>query len=393
MHDVAEYGIAAHWVYKSGEKFSVRDIERFTWLKQIIDWQQDFADSTQFYEALKLDLFAEEVFVFTPRGEVKEFPRGATPIDFAYRIHSEVGHRCAGAKVNGKIVPLKYKLQNGDTVEIITSDNQKPSKDWLKIAVTSNAKSKIRSTIKSEQREMARRIGEDLLEKDLRKSGFSYSKLSKDGTLKNIALKMDYNSLDEYLHSIGYGKDSSQTVIKELMPEEDAKTKAEEKEESFLSNIIGKISGKHKQAIKVGGVEDVLIRFGKCCNPLPGDDIVGFVTRGRGITVHRANCYKVLEIDAERKVAVEWDAKKGQKMRYTRLRVISDDVPGLLAEISKVIAKCGANISNASISTNKDKKANLLFEVALENSTQLYNMIKDIEKLKGIISVERSKAA
>ncbi len=393
MHNVAEEGIAAHWVYKSGQKFNIKDIERFTWLKQIIDWQQDFTDSTQFYEALKLDLFAEEVFVFTPRGEVKEFPRGATPIDFAYRIHTEVGHHCAGAKVNGKIVPLKYKMQNGDMIEIITSENQKPSKDWLKIAITSNAKSKIRSVIKGEQREMAKKIGQEILEKDLRKQGMSYSKILRDGTLKNIALKLDYSGIEEMLHSIGYGKDSSQAIIKELIPDEDKKSVQETKEESFFSNIIGKIAGKHKQAIKVGGVEDVLIRFGKCCNPLPGDSIIGFVTRGRGITVHRTNCYKVLEIDPERKVDVQWDTKPGQHTRYTRIRVISDDNPGILADISKAIAQSGANISNASISTTKDKKANLLFEVALESSTQLYNMIKNIEKIKGIISVERSKAA
>lgn len=392
MHEVSEEGIAAHWAYKSGKKFNVKEIERFSWLKQILDWQQDFSDSTQFYEALKLDLFAEEVFVFTPRGEVKEFPRGATPIDFAYRIHTEVGHHCAGAKANGKIVPLKYKMQNGDIMEIITSDNQKPSKDWLKIAITSNAKSKIRAVIKSEQREMAKKVGQEILEKELKKRNLTLNKIIKDGSFKNIALKLEYSNTDEFLVALGYGKDSPKALIKELFPEEEAAI-AESKEASFLSNIIGKISGKHKKAIKVGGVEDVLIRYGKCCHPLPGESIVGFVTRGRGVTVHRTNCYKVLEIDPERKVDVEWDVKPGTKTRYTRIRVISDDVPGILAQISSTIAQSGGNISNASIQTTRDKKANLTFEVAIENSNQLYSMIKAIEKIKGIIAVERAKSS
>ena len=391
MHDVSENGIAVHWVYKSGEKFDAKEVEKFAWLKQILEWQQDFNDSGEFYEALKLDLFADEVYVFTPKGDVKEFPRGATPIDFAYRIHTEVGHHCAGAKINGKIVPLKYKLQNGDTIEVITSENQKPSKDWLKIAVTSNAKSKIRSVIKAEQREMAKKVGQEIMENELRKHGSSFSKLLKDGTIKNAGQRLDYATPDELLLAIGYGKESAQSVIQELFPDQTAHGEIENRETSFLSSIIGRIAGKPRGAIKVGGVEDVLIRYGKCCSPLPGEEIIGFVTRGRGVTVHSAHCYKVLEVDPQRKVNVEWDDKKTVKTRNTKIRVVSDDMTGLLANISKTIAQTGVNITNASVKTTRDKKGIYTFQISIENTGQLHDIIKSIGKLKGIISVERIK--
>jgi GTP diphosphokinase / guanosine-3',5'-bis(diphosphate) 3'-diphosphatase len=391
MHEVAEEGIAAHWVYKAGEKFDIKEIEKFSWIKQMLDWQSDMKDSDEFYEALKLDLFADEVYVFTPRGDVKEFPRGATPIDFAYRIHTEVGHHCAGAKVNGKIVPLKYKLQNGDTIEVITSENQKPSKDWLKIAITSNAKSKIRSVIKGEQREMAKKVGYEILESDIKKHGGNLSKLLKDGTLKNVALKLEYSTPEELMLAVGYGKETTEALLKELYPVEKPLVEGQVKETSFLTNIISRFAGKQRTAIKVGGVEDVLIRYGKCCNPLPGDEIIGFVTRGKGVTVHSVNCYKILEVESARKVSVEWDKSHKAKTRNTTIRVLSDDRPGILANVSKTIAQSGANISNASIRTTRDRKGIFTFEVAIENTSQLYDLIKSIQKIGGVISVERHK--
>ncbi len=387
MHQTAEEGFAAHWLYKE-EKGSKADVESFSWLRSMLDWQQDLKDSHEFIETVKMDLFANEVYVFTPNGEVLDFPRGSTPIDFAYRIHSDVGHHCQGARVNGKIVPLKYKMKNGDTVEVVTSDQARPSKDWLKIVVTSKAKSKIRSVIKNEQRQTGRTIGLEILEKELRKHSLKYDKLLKEGKIKLAVSELGYGEPEDYLLALGYGKASPHDLVDRLVPEKERKGKVAP---GVLQTIVNRVIPTKKSPIRVSGMDDVMVRYGKCCDPLPGDKILGFITRGRGITIHRTDCYKILETDNERKIDVEW-AKDGRATRSINIKVVSVDTPGILAGISKIISQKGGNITHASITTTQDRKAVNMFSILITDSEQLHTLMRTIEKMKGILSVERVKS-
>jgi guanosine-3',5'-bis(diphosphate) 3'-pyrophosphohydrolase len=388
MHLTAEEGVSSHWLYKSGDLKNKADIDRFSWLRRLVEWQQDLTDSHEFIETVKIDLFADEVYVFTPRGEVYEFPRGSTPIDFAYRIHTEVGHHCTRAKVNGRIVPLKYRLQNGDTVEIMTSETARPTKDWLKIAVTSKAKSKIRGVIKTEQRETGRAVGYEILDRELKKAGENYDRLHKEGKLTKLAADLGYEELDDLLLAVGYGKLTTHDILSQLLPPDKQPGHAKP---GVVRSVISKVIPRRSSPIKVGGIGDVVVRYGKCCDPLPGDPILGFITRGRGVTVHKTDCYMVLEIDSARKIDVEWD-KGGQAVRNIRMKVVSVDKPGILADISKAITQKGGNISHASIQTTFDRKAIATFDVDVSDTVQLYSLMRSIEKLRGIISVERVKA-
>jgi GTP pyrophosphokinase len=388
MHHTAEEGIAAHWIYKSGPLQGKSDAQRFSWLRHLVDSQQDLKDAHEFIETVKIDLFADEVYVFSPKGDVYEFPRGSTPLDFAYRIHTQVGHRTHGARVNGKMVPLKYKLQNGDTVEILTSETSKPSKDWLKLVVTSRAKSKIRALIKKGEQETGRVIGREILEKEFKKHGLHFDRLLKDGEIKRVASDLGYNEAEDLLLAIGYGKLAPAEVTVLLGVKDPAAAAAEV---GVLRSTVQRFIGQRKSPIKVGGIDDVMVRYGKCCDPLPGDPILGFVTRGRGITIHRTDCHKILEIDSERKIDVAWD-KGGRATRNIRIRVVSVDSPGILANISKAITQKGGNISHASIKTTQDRKAINMFDVDVVDAGQLYQLIRSIEKLQGIISVERIKS-
>lgn len=389
MHEVAEDGIAAHWIYKDGGKISKEDIAKFSWLKQMMEWQQDVPDSTEFIETVKVDLFHQDVYVFTPKGEVKEFPKGSTPIDFAYSVHTEVGHHCVGAKVNGRIVPLKYKLQNGDTLEIITNKNHCPNKDWLKYVVTSRAKAKIRAIVKSEERKRSIEIGHGLLEKELKKFGLSLNKLEKKGELRDVVLAMKFGSNDDLYAGIGYGKVNVANAAKKFLSQEEIETIEKEKQ-SIIGKVVERTRKKSKSSVIVKGVDDMLVRFARCCSPIYGDEIVGFITRGRGITIHTTNCNKSLDMDTNRKVEVSWD-KKEKSERSVWIRIVTIDKPGILADLSQAIAAFGVNITSANIKTTKDKKAICLFEITITDITQLYNMMTGIEKVDGVISVDRSR--
>lgn len=389
MHQFAEEGVAAHWIYKTDSAATDKELSQYAWIKQMLDLQEDLSDSHEFIETVKIDLYSDEVYVFTPDGEVIELPRGSTPIDFAYRIHTEVGNRCKGAKVGGKIVPLKYQLRNGDVVSIITDANSKPSKDWLKVAITSKAKSKIRALLKIEERETGRVIGRELLEKELRKHGTGVDRIQSSGKLKEILPQFQLGELQELFLALGYGKIESADVVQALFPKEDSE------EEGSITDQIGgflkKISSPPSSSpIQVGGINDVMVRFGKCCDPLPGDSILGFITRGRGITVHRSDCFMILEMDNERKIDVEW-TKSGNTSRVVRIRIVTKDKPGMLAEVSKTITQLGGNISQAKIEITKDETAILLFDVSIKDVSHLQTMKKSIESLKGIICVERAK--
>ncbi len=388
MHKIGEEGIAAHWKYKEGRLIEEADDKRFTWLRQLLEWQRDLKDDTEFLETVKVDLFPNEVYVFTPKGEVKQFPRGSTPIDFAYSIHSDVGTRCVGAKVNGKIVPLKYEFRSGDTVEIMTSPGQKPSKDWLKFVKTSRAKTKIRQWFKTEEMEKSINLGKEILEKELRKYNLQQAKLIKSGELINVASEFSFHEVDDLIAAVGYGKVTANQIIGKILPPERLEKK-EEQEEGRLKRLIQKVTRSgSKDALLIKGVDNVVVRYAGCCNPLPGDKVVGFITRGRGVTIHTSDCKNVMDNDPHRKVEVEWDSTK-EYIYPVRIRVYSDDKKGMLAEISNSISSHKANITNARVETTDEKKAIGTFEVEIRDLNHLKKVIKGLEKIKGVQRVER----
>lgn len=391
MHKIAEEGIAAHWKYKEGKPLDEEEDKRFSWLRQLLEWQRDLKDDIEFIESVKVDLFPNEVYIFTPKGEVKVFPVGATPIDFAYSIHSDVGHHCAGAKVNGKLVPLKYELKSGDTVEIITSPNQKPSKDWLKFVKTSRAKTKIRQWFKAEEREKSIALGKEILEKELKKFDLPLAKLIKSGELLKVALEFSFQDVDDLIAAVGYGKVTANQILGKIIPPEKLEEK-EEKEEGRLKGLLRKIRRTGgRDAILIKGIDNVMVRYARCCNPVPGDKVVGFITRGRGVTIHTADCQNIIDDDPNRRVEVEWDSTK----EYTypvRIRIYSEDKKGLLAEITSSISSNEANITNASVNTTEDHKAIGLFELQVSDLNHLNKVIKGIERIKGVYRVERMRA-
>lgn len=389
MHRVAEAGIAAHWKYKEGKGYDEKEVKRFAWLRQLLEWQQELQDSHEFMNTVKVELFPEEVYVFTPRGDVKSFPKGSTPIDLAYTIHTDIGHRCVGAKVNGKLVPLKYELKNGDIVEVITSPHHTPSKDWLKIVKSSRARNKIRAWIKTEERVRSMSLGKEILEKEFRRYSLNLAKLQKAGEIKRVASEFGLSTDDDVMAAVGYGKLSANQVIGKLLPEEKLQERQEQKE-SRIGKMIGKLTGSSPSAIQIGGVDDVLVRFGKCCNPVPGDDIIGFITRGRGVTIHTADCPVALENDPERRIAVTWNRERKAALPV-KIRVSCHDQKGILATITQAITDCEANISSASIQSTVDKRGVNVFEVDVTDLNHLKRVMNNIMKLGGVISVERMK--
>ena len=393
MHKVAEEGIAAHWKYKEGKPAALgRDDKTFAWLRQLMEWQRDLKDPTEFIETVKIDLFADEVYVFTPNGDVKALPKGSCPIDLAYAVHTEVGDHCSGARVNGAIVPLRYQLRNGDTVEIITSPNQRPTKDWLKFVVTSRAKANVRHLLRTEQREKSKALGKELLERELRKWGVALQRAQKNGDLERAATALKIGSIEDLICSIGYGKITASQVAEVMVPE-DRLSKGPEVEQPAssnpITNLIRKVTRKSSPTgIMVAGESDVLIRFAKCCNPLPGDGIVGFITRGRGVTVHTRDCQKALDLDPERRVAVDWDGSS-RSPRPVSLQVVCADKPGLLAHISQSFTDAGVNISQAHCRATEDHRAVNTFQFLVMDLEQLKNVIRSLQRISGVYSVDR----
>lgn len=389
MHDVAERGIAAHWNYKVGGEAEQSTIQKFNWLKDILNLQQSVGDSSEFLENVKTDLFDQELYVFTPRGDVHELPEGATPLDFAYSIHTDLGHKTYGAKVDGRIVPLKHKLKNGDTVEILTSPNQKPSKDWLKMCITSRAQSKIRSYIRSEERKRATEIGKDLVEKALRANGLSPDKYLKGQNLEKILQTIKLQEIDEVFMQVGYGKTLTHEITDIFIEKNQAEIQQKE-QESFIQKVFKSAANKKRSdsLVIVDGMHDLLVRYGKCCQPIPGDPIIGFISRGRGVTVHRASCSKVFATDMDRRVDVSWNTHSDSG-GMTKIRIVCQDSPGLLQKLSEPFANSGVNIFNAKIRTNKDQKAICIFDVKVRNTNELMQVIQGLQKIKGVIKVDR----
>ncbi|RLB25560.1 MAG: GTP pyrophosphokinase [Deltaproteobacteria bacterium] len=387
MDAIAEHGIAAHWKYKEGGAANKTDEKQFAWLRQLLEWQQNLRDPMEFLESVRMDLFPNEVYVFTPKGEVKEFPKGATPIDFAYSIHSEVGHHCMGARVNGKMVPLRYQLKNGDVVEIITSPKAHPSKDWLDFVKTPKARTKIRQWINSQEREESIAIGKSVLERAIEQvSGIDWSGLQKNDHLISIAKDLSLHTLDDLYAQIGLGKISPKQVVGRLRQKLGLE---EEKQPGIVSKMVRRLKRRRPtQGIKVKGISDVLVRFANCCNPLPGEEVIGYITRGRGITIHNRNCRHIQDANPERLVEVSWQSSD-EDVYLARLRVTSMDKKGILANISAVIAQKDANIIQAEVKTTADKKGVALFAIEVENYPHLKEIMNAIKRIRNIITVER----
>ncbi len=388
MHRIAEEGVAAHWKYKENGVVSVsgRDDQRFNWLRQVVEWQRDVSSSWDGGGPESVNLFPEEVYVFTPDGDVKELPAGSSPIDFAFAVHTDVGRQCIGARINGKLCPLKTELKNGDIIEVLTSANQTPSKDWLGIAKTSKARNKIRQWIKAEQREKSIQIGKELLEKELRKHLYSMKRAMALSSFGGAVQALGFKGADDLFAAVGYGKLSAGQVVSHVLPKEELKSTAKP---GPFGKVLEKFSRRKSQsAILIGGVDNVMVRFANCCNPLPGESVAGFITRGRGLTVHTKDCPQVLASDPDRRIDVEWDMQK-KTTRPVKIQVVCNDQKGMLVGISTAISNADANIVNATVHTRGDRKGMNLFEVDVENLEHLNRVVREIKKVKGVIRVDR----
>ena len=384
MHRVCEEGIAAHWEYKEGSSFTEGSKLQFAWLRQLLEWQQDLKDPNEFLDTVKYDLFTDEVFVFTPRGEVISLKRGATPVDFAFAIHTEVGLQCAGAKVNGRMVPLRYELKNGDMVEIITNQGQRPSRDWLTFVASGRARQKIRHIIRDDERNRSRDLGRDILERELRRNSQSLPKLVRSGRLQDVAAELKYKSLDGLFVAIGYGHVTPAQVLEKVAPG----VARVEAEPTTLTKIFKKVAKRSTSGVVVQGMDDVLLRFGRCCSPLPGDPIIGFVTRGRGVTVHTVSCSRAIDLDPERRLEVSWD-ERTQVARPVTIRVTTQDTAGMLASLSQTFTDNGINISQANCKVTGTDRAVNTFEVMIKDKDQLRKVLGKIKSSKGVVSVDR----
>ena len=392
MNSVAECGIAAHWKYKEGKSGVVSgdDEEKLAWLRRMMESQRDLKDPAEFIESVKLDLFGDEVYVFTPNGDVKSLPKGACPIDLAYAVHTQVGDHCSGARVNGVIVPLRYQMRNGDTVDIITSPAQKPNKDWLKLVKTSRAKTKIRHKLRQDHRDRASELGRELLEKELRKYGVSYTKSVKSGDIEKAATKLKCHSVEDLLCQLGYGKHTALQVREVLVPDDVAATKKDPDDAgNSFTKILRKVTRRNSgSGIKVQGEDGILVRYARCCSPLPGDKITGFITRGRGVTVHTKGCTKALDMDPDRRIDVEWDdGFVGQ--HPVAIQVLCADKPGLLATISQSFSDTGVNITQAHCRATEDHRAVNTFHAIVTDLKQLKLVIRALGRISGVYSVDR----
>lgn len=396
MHRIAEEGIAAHWRYKEDggsyvlSQHNQENNFNLQWVKDLVESQVYLKNPDEFIQSVKSELFPEEVFIFTPKGDLLRLMRSATPVDFAYSVHSDVGHRTMGAKVNGQIVPLDYQLRNGDTVEIITSKTHVPSKDWLKFVVSSKAKQRIRAFVKSEEHARSMSQGIDILTREMRKVKLNLKKIEKEGKLLSISNELGLKTEGELFAEIGYGKINPSRILSKLLPEDVGNDSKSVEEERPLERIFQRAAKASRQrvGVKVSGMNNILVRFARCCEPLPGDRITGFITRGRGVTIHLASCPEVMQLDPPRRVDVHWDNEIRHE-RKIKITVVSQDQMGLLANLTTAISKGGANINSAQIKTNEHGKAVNMFELAISDARQLEQLKRNIELVPGVIKVER----
>jgi GTP pyrophosphokinase len=386
MDRVANSGIAAHWSYKEGKNIDENASKTFSWIQNLVENQANFRDPGEFMENVRIDLFPDEVCVFTPQGEIKTLPKGATPIDFAYLIHTEVGNACVGAKVNGRMVPLKSELQTGNIIEIITQKGHHPSKDWLTFVKTVKARSRIRQWVKTQEKDRSITLGREMLEKEFRKYRLNFNTLVKSDEMALVVNAFGFKAIDDLIASVGYGKITPRQIARKF----EAKSEPEETEDALLDKLTtGKEQKKRTRAgVVVKGLDDILVRFGKCCQPVPGDIIVGYITRGRGVTVHRANCVHALKMNPERQIDVEW-SQESSATYPVKIRIHSYDRVGLLADLATNINKNGANIIRVNTETRENKMVDSMFTIAVESTAQLEKVLASIKKVKLVQEVKR----
>ena len=389
MHEQAEEGIAAHWKYKEGRVGDERDERYFQWMRQLLEWQQEVRDAHEFIQGLKLDLYPEEVYTFTPKGEVKVLPRGATPVYFAYAIHTDVGHRCVSARVNGKMVPLRSRLKNGDIVEIITQATHTPSRDWLSFVVTSRARNKIRHFVQAEEKKRSIELGRRIFEKEARRFGLNLKTLLESETMTKIAEEYGGGKTDEILASIGYGKLAARLILGKLVPQEQLQ---ERPPEGKVAAAVRRVLGNGEDRIKVSGIDDLMVFRARCCNPIRGEKIVGYISRGKGVSVHSARCPNVVNMryDPERRIDVEWD-KGVDAARYTvRLTMQVEDRKGILADVSSKVADINTNITSVEATTDPDHRGRIDMTVEINDLKHLEKVMKSLRGVAGVLDVERA---
>ena len=387
MHRIAEEGIAAHWKYKEGRIGANRDEQYFIWLRQLLEWQQEVRDPQEFLQNLKIELYPDEVYIFTPKGEVKALPRDATPVDFAYSIHTDVGHQCVGARVNGKMVPLRTRLRNGDIVEIMTTAGHKPSRDWLNFTVTSRARNKIKHFIHAEEQERSLELGRKLFDKEARRYGLNIKSLLDGANLASALSDYGFGKTEELFAAIGYGKLSAKNVLTKLVPQEQLK----EAPETGIASVVRRVLGAGEERIKVRGFDDLMVFRARCCNPIRGEKIVGYITRGKGVSVHSAACPNVVNLlyDPERRIEVEWD-KGADPLPYTvRLSIQVEDRKGILADVSSKIAGINTNIRNVEARSD-DQMGRIDMTVEISDVKHLQKVIKSLRSVEGVVDVERA---
>ncbi len=391
MHQVAEEGIAAHWLYKEGRSGRTADEHQFQWLRQIVDWQREIPDAREFLSSLKLDLYPGEVYVFTPKGEVKVFPVGATPIDFGYAVHTEVGHHCTGARINGGLVPLRTPLSNGDIVEIITSTDGRPRRDWLRLVKTSRARSKIRAHINRRERDRSIEVGRRICDKELRKYGLNLKKAMASGDFDDIASHFGLAKGEDVLAGVGYGKIAAKQVAARLLPPEQLEGIVPEPKKGLIPETVRRVLGwGDESVVNVEGMDDILVARARCCDPIPGEPIVGYVTRGKGVSVHAADCSNVeqLLMNPERQVAVAWGTSKGSTQPVT-LHVEVEDRRGLLAEITSLISEAKTNIRQIESRMEEGRgRINLIVDVA--DVAHLQRIKQVVRKIPGVSRIVRA---
>ncbi len=389
MHAIAENGIAAHWRYKEGHlALSREDVQKVTKLRELFEAAREVEDPQEFLETVKVDLFATEAFAFTPRGDVKFFPLGATALDFAYAIHTEVGNRCTGVKVNGRMVPLKYELKSGDTVEVLTRDDQRPSRDWLNIARTGRALSKIRREIREDERMKGRQIGHNLLESEVQKHGGNFKKLLKNGEILAQAKEAGFRKEEDLYLAFAQGRITVNRVLHNLLPPEAFEKSDDGEATGGFTQLFQRIRRKTESPVLINGVEDVMVTYAQCCRPVPGESVTGYVTRGRGITVHLSTCSQILAMDAERRVTVQWHSDT--RGRHSgEVRIVCSDQMGMLAEIGAVCKTTGINVTQMEAHQIEDNKAEITLEVSIDDVRQLNKFMSQVERVSGVISVDR----
>ena len=382
MHTIAENGIAAHWLYKEGRQQMSKDDRQMAWLRNVLEWQKDMTNPAEFIEYLKMDLYSEEIFVYTPNGKLINLPKDATPLDFAFQVHTEIGLHCAGAKINGRLQPLSTRLQSGDMVEIITNPRRSPSHDWLKLVETSSARAKIRRWLKQAGLEQSVSLGREIIERKLKEQRVS---MPNEEKLQECAEQLNRKSIDDLFAAIGNGSMSSSKLTHLILPEK------EKELPGFVSRVIDRIRG--KQGVKVQGLDNMMFRFAGCCQPVPGEDIVGFITRGRGVTIHHAECNTAVDLgnqNPERKIAVSRDAGKDQWF-IVQIDLITEDRKGMLRDLTQAIADSNTNVRAAEVSASDGITASGHFVVEVSNLSHLNRIIDRIKKVKGVISAKRAR--